>query len=352
MSRRAAAAASAAAEIRSALSARQRREDFHAAVPVVGAAALTAATAAVATLPAFATTRRGVAEGLDSDVSDVMPGGDAFQSALLRGTGLLLGGAAGSSVAFQLAQAATGYGAAHGYARAPLAVVGGIASAFAGSELAEPAATFGVRVGRTVRLGAEGLVEDLERIWTASSSSSSSSSSTPSARESPRERPDPSTAVSPRTEREAAAAVDPTSKEALARELSRVRRVEKRLAEERKSTTSPERARALDARLADARLAKADLKATCAVTHAGAKLGRVVREDIAARAAALSEAREAQLSLRWRAERAAAAGDRRERRRLTREAKKLDAVKRGLKADAREVHGVKLSEHAPSVQKR
>ena len=166
MSRRAAAAASAAAEIRSALSARQRVEDFHAAVPVVGAAALTAATAAVATLPAFATTRRGVAEGLDSNVSDVMPGGDAFQSALLRGTGLLLGGAAGSRVAFQLAQAATGYGAAHGYARAPLAVVGGIASAFAGSELAEPAATFGVRVGRTVRLGAEGLVEDLERIWT------------------------------------------------------------------------------------------------------------------------------------------------------------------------------------------
>ena len=351
MSRRAAAAASAAAEIRSALSARQRRDDFHAAVPVVGAAALTAATAAVATLPAFATTRRGVAEGLDSDVSDVMPGGDAFQSALLRGTGLLLGGAAGSSVAFQLAQAATGYGAAHGYARAPLAVVGGIASAFAGSELAEPAATFGVRVGRTVRLGAEGLVEDLERIWTASSSSSSSSS-TPSARESPRERPETSTAASPRTEREAAAAVDPTSKEALARELSRVRRVERRLAAERKSTTSPERARALDAKLADARLAKADLKATCAATHAGAKLGRVVGEDIAARAAALTEAREAQLSLRWRAERAAAAGDRRERRRLTREAKKLDAVKRGLKADAREAHGVKLSEHAPSVQKR
>ena len=351
MSRRAAAAASAAAEIRSALSARQRRDDFHAAVPVVGAAALTAATAAVATLPAFATTRRGVAEGLDSDVSDVMPGGDAFQSALLRGTGLLLGGAAGSSVAFQLAQAATGYGAAHGYARAPLAVVGGIASAFAGSELAEPAATFGVRVGRTVRLGAEGLVEDLERIWTASSSSSSSSS-TPSARESPRERPETSTAASPRTEREAAAAVDPTSKEALARELSRVRRVERRLAAERKLTTSPERARALDAKLADARLAKADLKATCAATHAGAKLGRVVGEDIAARAAALTEAREAQLSLRWRAERAAAAGDRRERRRLTREAKKLDAVKRGLKADAREAHGVKLSEHAPSVQKR
>ena len=352
MSRRAAAAASAAAEIRSALSARQRVEDFHAAVPVVGAAALTAATAAVATLPAFATTRRGVAEGLDSNVSDVMPGGDAFQSALLRGTGLLLGGAAGSSVAFQLAQAATGYGAAHGYARAPLAVVGGIASAFAGSELAEPAATFGVRVGRTVRLGAEGLVEDLERIWTAAASSSSSSSSTPSARESPRERPETSTAASSRTEREAAAAVDPTSKEALARELSRVRRVERRLAAERKLTTSPERARALDARLADARLAKADLKATCAATHAGAKLGRVVGEDIAARAAALTEAREAQLSLRWRAERAAAAGDRRERRRLTREAKKLDAVKRGLKADAREAHGVKLSEHAPSVQKR
>ena len=347
MSRRAAAAASAAAEIRSALSARQRVEDFHAAVPVVGAAALTAATAAVATLPAFATTRRGVAEGLDSNVSDVMPGGDAFQSALLRGTGLLLGGAAGSRVAFQLAQAATGYGAAHGYARAPLAVVGGIASAFAGSELAEPAATFGVRVGRTVRLGAEGLVEDLERIWTASSSSS-----IPSARESPREGPDPSTATSPRTEREAAAAVDPASKEALARELSRVRRVEKRLAAERQSTTSPARARALDTRLADARLAKADLKAMCAATHAGARLGRMVGEDIAARAAALTKAREAQLSLRWRAERAAAAGDRRERRRLTREAKKLDAVKRGLKADAREAHGVKLSEHAPSVQKR
>ena len=348
MSRRAAvAAASAAAEIRSALSARQRVEDFHAAVPVVGAAALTAATAAVATLPAFATTRRGVAEGLDSNVSDVMPGGDAFQSALLRGTGLLLGGAAGSRVAFQLAQAATGYGAAHGYARAPLAVVGGIASAFAGSELAEPAATFGVRVGRTVRLGAEGLVEDLERIWTASSSSS-----TPSARESPREGPDPSTATSPRTEREAAAAVDPASKEALARELSRVRRVEKRLAAERQSTTSP-RASASARRSVSGRAARqggsegdvrGDARGGATRTDGGGGYRGARRGvDEGARGTAVAALAR---------ERAAAAGDRRERRRLTREAKKLDAVKRGLKADAREAHGVKLSEHAPSVQKR
>ena len=144
-----------------------------------------------------------MAEGLDSNVSDVMPGGDAFQSALLRGTGLLLGGAA-IQRAFQLAQAATGYGAAHGCSRA-LAVVGGIAR-LRRLELAEPAATFGVRVGRTVRLGAEGLVEDLERIWTAPLAID------PSARESPREGPDPSTATF-RARSEAAAAVDPASKE-------------------------------------------------------------------------------------------------------------------------------------------
>ena len=77
----------------------------------------------------------------------------------------------------------------------------------------------------------------------------------------------------------------------------------------------------------------------------------MVGEDIAARARVV-KAREAQLSLRWRAERRGGGGDRRERRRLTREAKKLDAVKRGLKADAREAHGVKLSEHTSSVQKR
>ena len=162
--------------------ARKRRRISHAAVPIVGAGALTALVASAAYAPQFARFRRGVAEGLASDVSDVAPGGDAFLSALLRFTGLGLGGAAGARVAFQLAHAATAAGAARGYLRAPAAAVGGIACAFIGAEFAEPAATFGVRVGRVVRLGAEGLADDLSDAIspTARGPRASSSSTSPS----------------------------------------------------------------------------------------------------------------------------------------------------------------------------
>ena len=44
-------------------------------------------------------------------------------------------------------------GAARGFAGAPLAVVGGVACAFAGAEFAEPAATLGVGVGRVLASG-------------------------------------------------------------------------------------------------------------------------------------------------------------------------------------------------------
>ena len=76
--------------------ARRVEHQFHAAVPAIGAAALTAATAALVMHPAFERTRAGVSDGLEADVSDVMPGGDAFQSTMLRITGGCLGGAAGA----------------------------------------------------------------------------------------------------------------------------------------------------------------------------------------------------------------------------------------------------------------
>ena len=46
-------------------------------------------------------------------------------------------------------------------ARAPLAVVGGVACAFAGAEFAEPAATLGVRVGRVLASGSAGFAADV-----------------------------------------------------------------------------------------------------------------------------------------------------------------------------------------------
>ena len=105
MSRRAAAAAASADMIRRGMRARRVEHDFHAAVPTIGAGALTAATAALVMHPAFERTRAGVSDGLEADVSDVMPGGDAFQSAMLRFTGGCLGGAAGARTAFELASA-------------------------------------------------------------------------------------------------------------------------------------------------------------------------------------------------------------------------------------------------------
>ena len=125
MSRRAAAAAASADMIRRGMRARRVEHDFHAAVPAIGAAALTAATAALVMHPAFERTRAGVFDGLEADVSDVMPGGDAFQSTMLRITGGCLGGAAGARTAFELASASVAGGgaggAARGFASAPLA---------------------------------------------------------------------------------------------------------------------------------------------------------------------------------------------------------------------------------------
>jgi len=154
--------------IRRGMRARRVEHGFHAAVPAIGAAALTAATAALVMHPAFERTRAGVSDGLEADVSDVMPGGDAFQSTMLRITGGCLGGAAGARTAFELASASVAGGgaggAARGFASAPLAVVGGVACAFAGAEFAEPAATLGVRVGRVLASGSAGFAADVARL--------------------------------------------------------------------------------------------------------------------------------------------------------------------------------------------
>ena len=329
MSRRAASAARAAAQIREGMVARKRREDFHAAVPIVGAGALTALVASAAYAPQFARFRRGVAEGLASDVSDVAPGGDAFLSALLRFTGLGLGGAAGARVAFQLAHAATAAGAARGYLRAPAAAVGGIACAFIGAEFAEPAATFGVRVGRVVRLGAEGLADDLSDATTTARGPRAASSSTSPSESSSDDRP-----------------------VALALRLVRLRQLEAALRAERSVAATRHRRAELGAELRAVRERKAELKRRCAAANGGAKLGRVVAEDVDARARALSDLRARQLGLRRAAAAAGAAGESRERRRLEREAKALDAPKKRLKAEARRDHGVHLARRAPSAEKR
>lgn len=330
MSRRAASAARAAAQIREGMVARKRREDFHAAVPIVGAGALTALVASAAYAPQFARFRRGVAEGLASDVSDVAPGGDAFLSALLRFTGLGLGGAAGARVAFQLAHAATAAGAARGYLRAPAAAVGGIACAFIGAEFAEPAATFGVRVGRVVRLGAEGLADDLsDAISPTARGPRAASSSTSPSESSSDDRP-----------------------VALALRLVRLRQLEAALRAERSVAATRHRRAELGAELRAVRERKAELKRRCAAANGGAKLGRVVAEDVDARARALSDLRARQLGLRRAAAAAGAAGESRERRRLEREAKALDAPKKRLKAEARRDHGVHLARRAPSAEKR
>lgn len=331
MSRRAASAARAAAQIREGMVARKRREDFHAAVPIVGAGALTALVASAAYAPQLARFRRGVAEGLASDVSDVAPGGDAFLSALLRFTGLGLGGAAGARVAFQLAHAATAAGAARGYLRAPAAAVGGIACAFIGAEFAEPAATFGVRVGRVVRLGAEGLADDLSDAIspTARGPRAASSSSTSPSESSSDDRP-----------------------VALALRLVRLRQLEAALRAERSVAATRHRRAELGAELRAVRERKAELKRRCAAANGGAKLGRVVAEDVDARARTLSDLRARQLGLRRAAAAAGAAGESRERRRLEREAKALDAPKKRLKAEARRDHGVHLARRTPSAEKR
>jgi hypothetical protein len=129
--------------------------------PVGAAGGVAAAGVAIATLPFMKHTRSGVLEGLDSDAADVLPGSDAMRETLLRTSGFVLGGTLGAHVSWEMIHAATVNGAMNGYLRTPVAAFGGIASAFIGMEMAEPAATFGTRVGRTMSLGAEGLRLDL-----------------------------------------------------------------------------------------------------------------------------------------------------------------------------------------------
>ena len=338
MSRRAAAAAASAEMIRRGMRARRVEHEFHAAVPAIGAAALTAATAALVMHPAFERTRAGVSDGLEADVSDVMPGGDAFQSAMLRITGGCLGGAAGARTAFELASASVAGGgaggAARGFASAPLAVVGGVACAFAGAEFAEPAATLGVRIGRVIASGSAGFAADISGV--SSRARRGNDAAAPSAAE------DGPTNGKSTVE---------DSRRAFARELVRLREREALVRLERDRVPRGARRDALSAALAEIEGAKKALKRACLDEH-GARLGRVMSEDVARSASELMALRARQLALRREAAAAAASGDKAARARLTREAKKLDVAKKRLKTEAAATFGARLTKHAPSTEKR
>lgn len=343
MSRRAAAAAASADMIRRGMRARRVEHDFHAAVPAIGAAALTAATAALVMHPAFERTRAGVSDGLEADVSDVMPGGDAFQSAMLRFTGGCLGGAAGARTAFELASASVAGGgaggAARGFASAPLAVVGGVACAFAGAEFAEPAATLGVRIGRVISSGSAGLAADANALFGEThkkkrgddQAQGATDGSSSNGKENPGNVED--------------------SRRAFARELVELRKREALVRLERDRVPRGARRDALGATLAEIKGDKKKLKRACLETH-GVSLGRVMSEDIARSASELVELRARQLALRREAAAAAANGDKTARARLTREAKTLDAAKKRLKAEALATFGERLAKRAPAVEKR
>ena len=347
MSRRAAAAAASADMIRRGMRARRVEHGFHAAVPAIGAAALTAATAALVMHPAFERTRAGVSDGLEADVSDVMPGGDAFQSTMLRITGGCLGGAAGARTAFELASASVAGGgaggAARGFASAPLAVVGGVACAFAGAEFAEPAATLGVRVGRVLASGSAGFAADVAGF------------SLGARRGNDAHEPLLKTKVA--ADGNLSATGDPSkpfaedSRRAFARELVRLREREALLRLERDRVPRGARRDALGVALAEIEGAKKALKRACVETH-GARLGRVMSEDVARAASELAELRARQLALRREAAAAAANGDKAARARLTREAKTLDRAKKRLKTEAAATFGARLAKHAPAVEKR
>lgn len=341
MSRRAAAAAASADMIRRGMRARRVEHDFHAAVPAIGAAALTAATAALVMHPAFERTRAGVSDGLEADVSDVMPGGDAFQSAILRFTGGCLGGAAGARTAFELASASVAGGgaggAARGFASAPLAVVGGVACAFAGAEFAEPAATLGVRIGRVMSSGSAGLAADVKALFGETHKKKRGDDEAEGATDGPTNGKE-----NPSVE---------DSRRAFARELVRLREREALVRLERDRVPRGARRDALVATLAEIEGDKKKLKRACLDEH-GERLGRVMSEDIARSASELVELRARQLALRREAAAAAANGDKTARARLTREAKTLDAAKKRLKAEALATFGERLAKRAPAVEKR
>lgn len=377
MSGKAAAAAQAAAAIRQKMASQERTERFARlasrvrAYPRVGAGIVTGlAGLGLAFAPALRHTRAGLLEGLGADVADVVPGSESTREAVLRGAGCVFGGSAGAHVSWQLIHMATvHWGATGGYARVPIAAMGGIASAFVGMELAEPAATLGTKLGRTAALGAEGLGMDVHALldWKGGSSSSrdrgegeggvrSGDGRSDRGGEGGVRSGDPSrasfggteTETETESERAAAGRVDATNQDALARALVRLRRAEATARLERGKIASSHRRRELDAKLRDIRGAKGDLKARCKEEH-GVSLGRVIAGDIRRRAAALTDARARQLALRLEAD---AAHDKRERRRLHREIRGLDAIKRSLKADAKAAYGVKLSKHAPEMEKR
>jgi hypothetical protein len=344
MSRRAAAAAASADMIRRGMRARRVEHDFHAAVPAIGAAALTAATAALVMHPAFERTRAGVFDGLEADVSDVMPGGDAFQSAMLRFTGGCLGGAAGARTAFELASASVAGGgaggAARGFASAPLAVVGGVACAFAGAEFAEPAATLGVRIGRVISSGSAGLAADANALF----------GETHKKKRGDDQAEEALTDGSSSNGKENPGNVE-DSRRAFARELVELRKREALVRLERDRVPRGARRDALGATLAEIKGDKKKLKRACLETH-GVSLGRVMSEDIARSASELVELRARQLALRREAAAAAANGDKTARARLTREAKTLDAAKKQLKAEVLATFGERLAKRAPAVEKR
>jgi hypothetical protein len=121
--------------------------------PVGAGAAAATVAAAIYTLPSFENTRRGISEGMDSEAADVLPGRDATLSMLLKTTGFVLGGGMGLHTSWESVYVAAQRGALPGYAQVPVAVFGGIVSAFIGMEMGEPAALTGVRIGRTFSLG-------------------------------------------------------------------------------------------------------------------------------------------------------------------------------------------------------
>ena len=344
MSRRAAAAAASADMIRRGMRARRVEHDFHAAVPAIGAAALTAATAALVMHPAFERTRAGVSDGLEADVSDVMPGGDAFQSAMLRFTGGCLGGAAGARTAFELASASVAGGgaggAARGFASAPLAVVGGVACAFAGAEFAEPAATLGVRIGRVISSGSAGLAADANALF----------GETHKKKRGDDQAEEALTDGSSSNGKENPGNVE-DSRRAFIRELVELRKREALVRLEFNRVPRGARRDALGATLAEIKGDKKKLKRACLETH-GVSLGRVMSEDIARSCSELVELRARQLALRREAAAAAANGDKTARARLTREAKTLDAAKKRLKAEVLATFGERLAKRAPAVEKR
>ena len=218
-----------------------------------------------------------------------------------------------------------------------------MACAFAGAEFAEPAATLGVRVGRVLASGSAGFAADVAGFSLAARRGN--------------DAPEPLLKTKVAADGNLSATGDPSkpfaedSRRAFARELVRLREREALLRLERDRVPRGARRDALGAALAEIEGAKKALKSACVETH-GARLGRVMSEDVARAASELAELRARQLALRREAAAAAANGDKATRARLTREAKTLDRAKKRLKTEAAATFGARLAKHAPAVEKR